>query len=97
MKKIIVAVLILFSLLVNQVCFASWNTFETSQQAYDRQSAKNYEKYEQNNHQAPLGGYNQPLGSSTSGTQYGYNDRNNSYNSYNSSNSLNSRNSFNNW
>ena len=81
-------------------CFASWNTFETRQQAYDRQSARNYQTYESNNYQAPLGGYRQPLGSSTSGEQYGFNNRNNSYNSYNSGNSLNSRSSrssFNNW
>ena len=78
-------------------CFASWNTFETRQQAYDRQSNRNYQTYESNNHQAPLGGYRQPLGSSTSGEQYGYNNRRNSYSHGNSLNSRNSRSSFNNW
>lgn len=96
MKK----VFIVFAL-CGSYCFASWNTFETKQDAWDRQSSYNYQRYEQNNHQAPLGGYNQSLGSSTRGEQYGYNNRNNSsYNSYNSGNSLNSknsRNSFNNW
>ena len=86
MKKVLAIMVLCCS-----YCFASWNSFETSQQAYDRQSARNYQTYESNNYQAPLGGYSQPLGSSTSGEQYGYNIRNNSYNSYNSGNSLNSR------
>ena len=82
-------------------CFANLNTIETSQQAYDRQSARNYYRYEQNNHQAPLGGYNQPLGGSA-GTQYGMTNRDSfspssSYNSSHSLNTRNSGNSFNNW
>ncbi len=71
MKKIIV----LFCLLsTTQIVLAdSWNRLETYQDAYDRQSQRNYETYQNNNYRAPLGGYSQSL-NEPSGYQYGYND-----------------------
>ncbi len=68
MKKILCLITVLA---ISQVCYADWNTFETRQEAYDRRSYENYNTYQSNNHQMPLGGYNQPLGSSTSGATYG--------------------------
>lgn len=94
MKKILC---LLTLLAIGQVCYADWNTFETSQQAYDRQSYNNYNTYQNNNHQMPLGGYSQPLGSTTGGTQYGSYTRTNT-NSYNSNYSNNySRSRYNSW
>ena len=70
MKKLL-CVLVLLSFM--QVCYADWNTFETKQDAYDRQSNRNYQTYQNNNHQMPLGGYNSNSLNSNYGTQYGRN------------------------
>jgi hypothetical protein len=40
-----------------------WKPLETVDQARQRQSAENYETYRNRGNEAPLGGYNQPLGS----------------------------------
>lgn len=45
-------------------------TFETREQAYARRSAENYQQYQNNNYQMPLGGYNRPL-NDQGGTQWG--------------------------
>ena len=55
--------------------YDDFRPFETREQAYDRQSYNNYNTYQNNNYQAPLGGYHQNLGSTTQGEQYGYNKR----------------------
>ena len=60
--------------------YDDFRPFETREQAYDRQSYNNYNTYQNNNYQPPLGGYHQNLGSTTQGEQYGYNDRRNNYN-----------------
>ena len=86
--------LLVFLFLVSNSCFANVDRIETKQDAYFRQSNQNYNTYQQNHNQAPLGGYNQPLGSSTSGYQYGLQQQNNSNNNfyYNNNNNNNSRN-----
>lgn len=75
MKRLICLVTLLC---IAQCAYADyWNRPETSQNAYDRQSQRNYETYRNNHYQAPLGGYSQSFNQPT-GRQYGYNDYNNS-------------------
>jgi len=71
MKKLLC---LMFLLSLGQCTFAGYSTrLETYQDAYDRSSQQNYERYQQNNYQAPLGGYSQSL-SEPAGRQYGYNE-----------------------
>ena len=78
MKKIVCLIVIM---LIGSCAFAyEYRPFETKQQEWERKSDENYDRYKNNNYQAPLGGYNQTLGSSTSGYQYGYNNQNNQNN-----------------
>lgn len=69
MKKL----LVMFTLLaIGTVCYADWNTYETRQDAYNRRSYQNYNTYQNNNYQAPLGGYNNSM-NDNGGRQYGMN------------------------
>ena len=61
MKTIIATLLIATSSLV---AAADWRPFETTDQARQRQSAENYDTYRARGNDAPLGGYNRPLGDS---------------------------------
>lgn len=81
MKKIL-CLMCLFSMV--QICYASgFNTFETNQQAYDRRSYENYNTYQNNNYQMPLGGYNRPI-NDDGGRQYGSIYNNSGFGSLNS-------------
>ena len=90
MKKVLCC--LLFLNFVSASVYANIDTLETKQDAYYRQSNQNYQTYRNNNYQAPLGGYQQPLGSSTNGYHYGYQQKQynstntNSYNYNNNSN-----------
>lgn len=87
MKKIL-SLIVLLSI-VQSAYADSWNRLETYQDAYDRQSQRNYETYRNNNYQAPLGGYSQGL-NEPSGYQYGYNFNNRDISSpYSNNNSFN--------
>lgn len=64
---VVCAVTLFFSLAVNaqNLNNPGYNTkspFETRDQARQRHSAERYQQYEQNNRQAPLGGYRDRLG-----------------------------------
>lgn len=61
MKKIILP-LIVFSLLLVTAVLAQWRPLETREESRQRHSAENWETYEQNQHQAPLGGYHSTFG-----------------------------------
>ena len=68
-------------LIIGSCAYAyEYRPYETKQQEWERKSNENYDRYKNNNYQAPLGSYNQTLGSSTSGYQYGYNNQNNDRN-----------------
>ena len=74
----LIAILLLFG----SGSFAySLDKIETKEDAWNRQSAENYNVYKNNNYNAPLGGYNRTLGDN-GGRDYG--------NSQPYSNSLNS-------
>lgn len=94
MKKLFVSLILLS---IGQVCLADWNTFETRQEAYDRRSYENYNTYQNNNYQQPLGGYNRPM-NDNGGRQYGSNYGNTGMGSLNVNHSNNySRTRSNSW
>ena len=86
MKKIMC---LLMLLVVGQVTFAyGIDRFETKDQYRDRQSNENYRQYQNNNYQAPLGGYGSNSLQENRGDKYGYNN-NSSFNNQNNNNSHN--------
>ena len=86
--------ILIVSFLIGTSCFAEWNTFETKQEAYDRRSYENYNTYQNNNYQQPLGGYNRPM-NDNGGRQYGSSYSNSGFNSLNNnSRKTNNWNSF---
>ena len=54
MKKIFIITLFL-SFFISNIAFAEYRLFETNDEAYDRQSRKNYEVYQRNSYNPPLG------------------------------------------
>lgn len=86
MKKIMC---LLALIAFGQMVFAyGIDRYETKDQYRDRQSYQNYQQYEQNNHQAPLGGYGSNSLQENRGDKYGYNN-NSSFNNQNNNNSYN--------
>ena len=94
MKKLILLVFVFVS--CTALAFADWNTYETKQEAWDRRSYENYNTYQNNDHQQPLGGYNRPI-NDDGGRQFGTNYGNQGFNSLNSNHSRNYSKNSNSW
>lgn len=94
MKKLFCLAMLL--LMSSNICLADWNTFETRQEAYDRRSYENYNTYQNNNYQQPLGGYNRPM-NDNGGRQYGTNYGNTGMGSLNTNHSNNYSRKSNSW
>lgn len=93
---------IVFSLFIITFCYscayADWNTYETKREAYDRRSFENYQTFQSNNNQQPLGGYNRPI-NDNGGMQFGsnHNQGMNSFNINNNYSQTNNSNYSDNW
>lgn len=102
MKKTIILTLILLS---NSFPVFAWDNpspLETIGESRQRHSAENYQYYQNNNNQAPLGGYPEKINDpAPRGTYYpGYNSSTNDYENSGSRGQFNnssSRGTFNNW
>lgn len=86
----------MFFIFLTQIALADFNTYETRQDAYDRRSYENYQTYQQNGYNQPLGGYNRPI-NDDGGRQYGSSTGNYGMNSINSNNSRNYQRNSNGW
>lgn len=61
--KLIVCFAALSALSLSAMAQSTYRPLETIDEARERRSAENYNTYRDNRRQAPLGGYNEPLGS----------------------------------